>query len=61
MPSLANVDVVKTKDVSDVSLAQLLFDAIVASVHGAIKVELDGEGTGFVLTIPHDASTEDVH
>lgn len=58
---MENVDVVKTKDVRDVSLAQLLFDAVSASATGVITVQLDGEGTGFIFNIPHEDSMEDVH
>jgi hypothetical protein len=58
---LENVDVLKTKDLRDVSLAQILFDAVSASVTGKVTLELDGEGTGFVIHIPHDESPEDVH
>jgi hypothetical protein len=61
MPSLENVDVLKTKDLGDVSLAQLLFDAVAASSTGSITVELDGEGTGFIFNIPHGEVSEDVH
>lgn len=54
MPSLDGVDLLKTKDLHDVSLAQILFDACVSSTTGIVLVSLDKEGTGFVVVIPQD-------
>lgn len=50
---LKNVDVVKTKDCDDVTLAQVLMDAILASSTGFVTLSIDEAGTGFIVNIPH--------
>lgn len=58
--NLENVDLLKTKDLGDVSLAQILFDAIRDSSTGAVTLKLDQDGKGFIVLIPH-VNEEGVH